>query len=139
MKRCLGMSVLLLALVGCQSRNRFESYGCRILLYEGRPEVLANCCSSSMALLANDLQQEKQLDRTPGIDMSGKSISKDDGLLAVRHTYQLGEPGWLYRIETVWISGQATMVLLDYPDDDSRLIDHLMQRFSSFDVRGTIY
>jgi|GEM_PF-6596792 len=130
------LCVGLLFLTGCQNQNRFSTYGSQILLYEGDKEILSNCCNSAICLLADDLRTEKKTDSSPTINLQGQGWSEQGQVIASRMTYSCEVDKKAYRIIFFQIKNRPTMIFVESPEDDLRLLNHLTKLFSNFDVKS---
>jgi hypothetical protein len=136
--------LMLLMLTGCQGRNRFSMHGSDIMQYQGDEEVLMNCCSAAMALLAEDIKQNNELDSYPlmyqksaGWSTTKKVLTGETSKTAGwRMTLTCDDDSRQHRIEIAWIQGRPAIIIISRPDDnDDALVIHVKKLFSNFDVK----
>jgi len=145
MKSCFVYCLLpmIVFLAGCQGQNRFSTHGSEIMQYQGDEEVLKNCCSAAMALLAGDIKQRRELDSHPLIHEKTLGWTKTTkGLIHIntrerawRMTLTCDDEDRQYRIEVAWVKHRPAIITIDRPDDDDALVNHLKKLFSNFDVK----
>lgn len=126
---------LFLFVAGCQSQNRFSVYGSEIVVYEGDWEVLSNCCHAAMSLMIDDIKQEKELDSNPPVNTVSRAWTENEQTIAHRTILSCLIDDQNYQIEISRIENKPARVTIDSPPDDSRLVNHLMELFSNFDVK----
>ena len=133
---------LLVLLAGCQNHNRYSMHGTEIIQYQGDDEILKNCCSAAMALLAEDIRREKGLDLYPLLNEKSKGWTWEKKGLTYgtskrtgwRMTLTCNDDDDPYRIEVARVNNRPAIVIIDGPDDDA-LVNHLKKLFSNFDVK----
>jgi hypothetical protein len=133
----------LLMLTGCQGHNRFSIHGTDVMQYRGDKEVLMNCCSAAMALLAEDIRQDKELDTHPRMyEKSAGWSTKTKGLTGEttktsgwRMTLTCDDDERQYRLDVAWVKGRPAIIIVDSPDNDDKLVKHVKKLFSNFDVK----
>jgi hypothetical protein len=145
MKRYFVFALLptILLLAGCQGQNRFSTHGSEIMQYQGDEDVLKNCCSAAMALLADDIKQKRQLDSYPVIHEKAVGWTKTTkGLINIntrarawRMTLTCDDEDQQYRLEVAWVKHRPAIITIDKPDGDDALVNHLKKLFSNFDVK----
>jgi len=118
-------------------------HGADIMQYQGDKEVLMNCCSAAMALLAEDIRQKKELDSYPLIyEKSAGWSTKKKGLTGEtskttgwRMTLTCDDDDRQHRIKIAWIKGRPAIIIIGGPDDDDALVNHMKKLFSNFGVK----
>jgi len=111
--------------------------------YQGDEEVLKNCCSAAMALVAEDIKQRRGLDSCPPLHEKTSGWTKTTkGLVHIntrerawRMTLTCDDEDRQYRIEVAWVKHRPAIITIDKPDGDDALVNHLKKLFSNFDVK----
>jgi len=135
MFRCLSALLVLALLTGCQQQNRYSTYGLEILAYEGDADVLVNCCSSAMCLLAAGLNEQPITGGHPISFSHTASRSDTQQIKWVRNIWTMTCGDLCYRVEAIRAGKRPTMILLEFPEDDNRLSNHLTDLFANFSVK----
>jgi len=139
------LAAVLMALTptGCQNQSRFSIHGAEIIQYQGDRDLLMNCCSAAMALLAEDIGQDKGLDSYPPMyeKITGWTSKKKGSTDATnkttgwRMTLTCQDANRQHRIEIAWVEDRPATIIICRPDDDDALVNHLRKLFSNFDVK----
>jgi hypothetical protein len=130
------VAILLMA-AGCVKGNRYSTYGPSIILYRGDAQVLLNCCTAAMGLMADELKSEMNLETTPDIKSSsgGFSSTGSGGKDAQRDFMSMRAGEHDFTIEIVQVDGYPATVILDCPRGDKRLAGHLVKLFANSHVK----
>ena len=96
-----------------------------------------------MALLAEDIKQKRGLDACPPLHEKSMGWTKTtEGWIPIntrerawRMTLTCADEDRQYRIELVWIKHRPAILLIDRPDGDDALVNHLKKQFAKSNVK----